>query len=50
MMQTSFNMYPAEKDQQLIILSGRYNSAGITAIAAHWGTPNVDYGNMTSSS
>lgn len=50
MMQNSFNMYTSHKDQQLIILSGRFNSAGITAIAAHWGTPGMEYENSTSSS
>uniref|UniRef100_H3DP40 Jacalin-type lectin domain-containing protein n=1 Tax=Tetraodon nigroviridis TaxID=99883 RepID=H3DP40_TETNG len=48
--QNSFNMYTARKNEQLIILSGRFNSAGITAIAAHWGSPDVDYGNVTTSS
>lgn len=50
MMQISFNMYPTDDSQQLIILSGRSNSLGLTAIAAHWGSPTTDYGNMTSSS
>eukprot|EP00066_Takifugu_rubripes_P003429 XP_003965982.1 PREDICTED: zymogen granule membrane protein 16 [Takifugu rubripes] len=48
--QNSFNMYATSKDQQLVILSGRFNTAGITAIAAHWGTPGMDYENTTSSS
>ncbi|KAM3613724.1 uncharacterized protein V6R79_004242 [Siganus canaliculatus] len=35
--QRSFNMYPAQPHLELIMLSGRANSFGITALAAHWG-------------
>nr|XP_046256711.1 zymogen granule membrane protein 16-like [Scatophagus argus] len=45
--QTSFNMYPVHEDGELRILSGRTNSAGITALAAHWGVVYMDQGNST---
>ncbi|XP_058503793.1 uncharacterized protein LOC131471310 [Solea solea] len=35
--QLSFNFYTRYEDAELILLSGRYNSAGITSLAAHWG-------------
>ncbi|KAG7476264.1 hypothetical protein JOB18_050040 [Solea senegalensis] len=35
--QRSFNFYTRYEDAELILLSGRYNSAGITSLAAHWG-------------
>ncbi|XP_029307061.1 zymogen granule membrane protein 16-like [Cottoperca gobio] len=34
--QFSFNFYAAHPDTELSLLSGRYNTAGITSIAAHW--------------
>lgn len=50
MIQNSFNMYASNKAQHLIILSGRFNTNGVTAIAAHWGIPGMEYENTTSSS
>ncbi|CAB1334744.1 unnamed protein product, partial [Coregonus sp. 'balchen'] len=35
--QVSFNFYPANKGNELRMLSGRFNGAGITSIGAHWG-------------
>nr|XP_046256713.1 zymogen granule membrane protein 16-like [Scatophagus argus] len=45
--QTSFNMYPVHEDGELRILSGRTNSAGITALAAHWDVMSMDQSNST---
>ncbi|KAM3614566.1 uncharacterized protein V6R79_016207 [Siganus canaliculatus] len=36
--QRSFNMYASQPHSELIMLSGRYTSSGITALAAHWGS------------
>lgn len=47
--QASFNMYPKYEDAELRMLSGRVNSAGITALAAHWGVVYMDQGNSTNS-
>uniref|UniRef100_A0A3Q3WD19 Jacalin-type lectin domain-containing protein n=1 Tax=Mola mola TaxID=94237 RepID=A0A3Q3WD19_MOLML len=44
---TSFNMYPTHSKSQLIMLSGRYNSNGITSLGAHWGLGGMSYGNST---
>ncbi|XP_031134065.1 zymogen granule membrane protein 16 [Sander lucioperca] len=33
----SFNLYPTYSDEELRLLSGRFNGAGITSLAAHWG-------------
>ncbi|KAM9406061.1 zymogen granule membrane protein 16-like isoform 3-T4 [Salvelinus alpinus] len=35
--QVSFNFYPANMGNELRLLSGRFNGAGITSIGAHWG-------------
>ncbi|XP_041798835.1 zymogen granule membrane protein 16-like [Chelmon rostratus] len=45
--QKSFNFYPIHSESELRMLSGRTNSAGITALAAHWGTIYVGEGNST---
>uniref|UniRef100_A0A8C2Z0A1 Jacalin-type lectin domain-containing protein n=2 Tax=Cyclopterus lumpus TaxID=8103 RepID=A0A8C2Z0A1_CYCLU len=34
----SFNFYANHPDAELKLLSGRFNSAGITSLGAHWGT------------
>ncbi|XP_041963288.1 zymogen granule membrane protein 16-like [Alosa sapidissima] len=34
---SSFNFYPTNSSSELLILSGRVNRYGITAIGAHWG-------------
>uniref|UniRef100_A0A3Q3W6N2 Jacalin-type lectin domain-containing protein n=1 Tax=Mola mola TaxID=94237 RepID=A0A3Q3W6N2_MOLML len=47
LLQTSFNMYPTHSKSQLIMLSGRYNSNGITSLGAHWGLGGMSYGNST---
>ncbi|XP_078108044.1 zymogen granule membrane protein 16-like [Sander vitreus] len=33
----SFNLYPTYSDEELRLLSGHFNGAGITSLAAHWG-------------
>ncbi|KAK9513446.1 hypothetical protein VZT92_026980 [Zoarces viviparus] len=33
---TSFNFYSADPKAELKLLSGRFNSAGITSLGAHW--------------
>uniref|UniRef100_A0A674EQ12 Jacalin-type lectin domain-containing protein n=1 Tax=Salmo trutta TaxID=8032 RepID=A0A674EQ12_SALTR len=35
--QVSFNFYPVNVGNELRLLSGRFNGAGITSIGAHWG-------------
>ncbi|XP_014039352.1 zymogen granule membrane protein 16 [Salmo salar] len=35
--QVSFNFYSANMGNELRLLSGRFNGAGITSIGAHWG-------------
>ncbi|XP_075868935.1 zymogen granule membrane protein 16-like [Nelusetta ayraudi] len=45
--QITFNMYAAHMDAELIMLSGRYNHWGITALAAHWGVVDIHQGNST---
>lgn len=47
LMQISFNMYPKAEGQRLLMLSGRCTHHGITAIASHWGNPNLSYANNT---
>ncbi|XP_045074266.1 zymogen granule membrane protein 16-like [Coregonus clupeaformis] len=48
--QVSFNFYPANKGNELRLLSGRFNGAGITSIGAHWGLVyKEEAGNSTSS-
>ncbi|KAM9353333.1 zymogen granule membrane protein 16-like [Symphorus nematophorus] len=44
---TSFNFHPKHEDAGLIMLSGRSNTAGITALAAHWGSHYINQGNST---
>ncbi|KAK5862649.1 hypothetical protein PBY51_018020 [Eleginops maclovinus] len=39
--QTSFNFYPSHEGQELVIISGTFNSAGLTSIAAHWAIPQA---------
>ncbi|XP_028436605.1 zymogen granule membrane protein 16 [Perca flavescens] len=41
----SFNLYPTYPDEELRLLSGRFNGAGITSLAAHWGEfdGNISY-------
>lgn len=34
----SFNFYPTHPEAELKLLSGRFNSAGITSVGAHWAT------------
>ncbi|XP_027141808.1 zymogen granule membrane protein 16 [Larimichthys crocea] len=43
----SFNFYPIHVDAELRMLSGRVNSAGITALAAHWGAVYMHECNST---
>lgn len=43
--QSSFNFYPQHPKAELKMLSGRYDSLGITSLAAHWGA----YSNQTAS-
>ncbi|KAM9404480.1 zymogen granule membrane protein 16-like isoform 1-T1 [Salvelinus alpinus] len=46
--QVSFNFYPANMGNELRLLSGRFNGAGITSIGAHWGLLNMEgAGNST---
>ncbi|XP_064883657.1 zymogen granule membrane protein 16-like isoform X1 [Oncorhynchus nerka] len=46
--QISFNFYPANMGNELRILSGRFNGAGITSIGAHWGLVDMEgAGNST---
>ncbi|XP_023266213.1 zymogen granule membrane protein 16-like [Seriola lalandi dorsalis] len=45
--QNSFNFYPTHMDAELKLLSGRYNSNGITSLGAHWGVVYMDQGNST---
>ncbi|CAB1334739.1 unnamed protein product, partial [Coregonus sp. 'balchen'] len=48
--QVSFNFYPANMGNELRMLSGRFNGAGITSIGAHWGLVYTEEaGNSTSS-
>uniref|UniRef100_A0A8C4ZBZ0 Zymogen granule membrane protein 16-like n=1 Tax=Gadus morhua TaxID=8049 RepID=A0A8C4ZBZ0_GADMO len=35
--QNSFNLYPEHAEAELRLLSGRFDSAGITSLGAHWG-------------
>uniref|UniRef100_A0A665TM55 Jacalin-type lectin domain-containing protein n=2 Tax=Echeneis naucrates TaxID=173247 RepID=A0A665TM55_ECHNA len=35
--QNSFNFYPVHQGAELKLLSGRFNSNGITSLGAHWG-------------
>ncbi|KAG7260361.1 hypothetical protein CRUP_033890, partial [Coryphaenoides rupestris] len=35
--QRSFNFYPKHVEAELRFLSGRFNTAGITSLGAHWG-------------
>ncbi|KAK6327001.1 hypothetical protein J4Q44_G00026460 [Coregonus suidteri] len=47
--QVSFNFYPANMGNELRMLSGRFNGAGITSIGAHWGLVYMEEaGNSTS--
>ncbi|KAF3840079.1 hypothetical protein F7725_018796 [Dissostichus mawsoni] len=39
----SFNFYPSHPGQELVILSGTHNSAGLLSIAAHWAVPQAQY-------
>ncbi|KAF3840080.1 hypothetical protein F7725_018797 [Dissostichus mawsoni] len=41
--QKSFNFYPSHPGQELVILSGTHNSAGLLSIAAHWAVPQAQY-------
>ena len=36
-LQNSFNLYPEHAEAELRLLSGRFDSAGITSLGAHWG-------------
>ncbi|CAL8262023.1 unnamed protein product [Boreogadus saida] len=36
-LQNSFNFYPKHAEAELLMLSGRFNSAGIRSLGAHWG-------------
>uniref|UniRef100_A0AAZ3S5S9 Jacalin-type lectin domain-containing protein n=1 Tax=Oncorhynchus tshawytscha TaxID=74940 RepID=A0AAZ3S5S9_ONCTS len=46
--QVSFNFYPTNMGNELRILSGRFNGAGITSIGAHWGLVDMEgAGNST---
>nr|ACQ58296.1 Zymogen granule membrane protein 16 precursor [Anoplopoma fimbria] len=42
----SFNFYSTHPDAELKLLSGRFNSAGITSVGAHWGV-YMDQSNST---
>uniref|UniRef100_A0A8C5C919 Zymogen granule membrane protein 16-like n=1 Tax=Gadus morhua TaxID=8049 RepID=A0A8C5C919_GADMO len=35
--ENSFNLYPEHAEAELRLLSGRFDSAGITSLGAHWG-------------
>ncbi|XP_033959212.1 zymogen granule membrane protein 16-like [Pseudochaenichthys georgianus] len=39
----SFNFYPSHPGQELVILSGTHNTAGLLSIAAHWAVPQAQY-------
>ena len=40
---TSFNIFPAESNQVLQLISGRTDNNALTAIAAHWGVVYTPY-------
>lgn len=42
LLQVSFNFYPTLPDAELMLLSGRFNSAGITSLGAHWGYAGIN--------
>ena len=48
-LQTSFNFYPEHAEAELRLLSGRFDSNGITSLGAHWGVfqEATGYGNNT---
>uniref|UniRef100_A0A4W5QE39 Jacalin-type lectin domain-containing protein n=1 Tax=Hucho hucho TaxID=62062 RepID=A0A4W5QE39_9TELE len=47
----SFNFYPAHMGNELRLLSGCFNGAGITSIGVHWGLVNMEGdGNSTGNS
>uniref|UniRef100_A0A4W5RGW3 Jacalin-type lectin domain-containing protein n=1 Tax=Hucho hucho TaxID=62062 RepID=A0A4W5RGW3_9TELE len=49
--QISFNFYPANMGNELRLLSGRFNGAGITSLGAHWGLVYMEgAGNSTGNS
>ncbi|XP_069549219.1 zymogen granule membrane protein 16-like [Brachyistius frenatus] len=45
--QRSFNFYAGHPDAELKLLSGRFNSNGITSLGAHWGMVPMDERNTT---